>query len=171
MFVRRHWGVIAIFAIAVALVFAGAVYVLLWFGTSAQSTGLVPSTLGLWTMANLVAFVLYLVFWELLLVGIPVVVGVVVAWQWWKRLPDGEKGSYRFFGGRSKKTRGGGGISLLFFIAFAIKVFIDGRWNTPIATWTLDYVLGSMVTILEWGLVILGIPAALAAGWWISRRR
>jgi len=153
---------------AVALAFAGAVYVFLWFVSGAQSSGMVPSTLGLWTMGNLVRFILYAVFWELLLVGVPTAVAAVAFWQWWRRLPDGGRGGYRF-GGGSRSTGGGGGFSLLLFIAFCIKVYIDGKWNVAIGTFTLNYVVDSVVTILAWGLVIFGIPAAIALTWWLSR--
>jgi hypothetical protein len=163
---RRHWGAVAMFVVAGALALAGAVYVFLWFVSSAQSSGMVPKTLGLWTMGNLVTFTLYAVFWELLLVGVPAAIVAVAAWQWWRRLPDA--GAYRF-GGGSRSTGGGGGLSLLFFIAFCIKVFIDGKWNVAIASFTVDYVVNSMVTILVWTLVIFGIPAAIALAWWIRR--
>jgi hypothetical protein len=166
-FMRKHWSIIAVFVAAGILAFAGAVYVFLWFAGNAQSTGLVPRTLGLWTMANLVNFILNGIFWELLLIGIPVVVGAVAGWLWWKKLPGEEMRGYRLFGKRTGRTRGGGGVSLFFFIAFCIKVYLDGNWNTPISTWTLDYVVGSMILILEWTLIILGIPAAIAVVWWM----
>src|SRR5712692_764377 len=94
-FMRKHWRAVAAFAVAVVLAAAGAVYVFLWFVENAQTTGLVPRTLGLWTMANLVTFILYAVFWELLLIAVPVAIGAVVAWQWWKRLPAEERTGYR----------------------------------------------------------------------------
>ena len=149
------------------MVFVGAIYVFLWFVGNAQSSGMVPATLGLWTMANLVTFILYAIFWELLLVGVPAAIAAVIGWQWWRRLPDGERSGCHL-GGRSRSA-GGGGISLLLFIAFCIKVFIDGKWNAPIATFTLDYIVGSVITILVWGLIIFGIPAAIGLVWWISR--
>ena len=167
-FMRRHWRAAAILVLGGALAFAGAIYVFLWYVNSAQSSGMVPETLGLWTMGNLVAFLLYAIFWELLLVGIPIAVVAVAGWQWWKRLPEEERREYRF-GRRSRSARGGGGVSLLFFIAFCIKVYIDGKWNVSIATFTLDYVVGSMVTILVWGLIVFGIPAAIGLTWWIRR--
>jgi hypothetical protein len=166
-FLRRHWNVLALFVAAVALAIVGAVYVFLWFVGDAQSTGLVPSTLGLWTMGNLVTFILTVIFWELLLIGIPAIIGAVVGWLWWRNLPSEEKKEYHFFGRRSRATSGGGGISLLLFIAFCIKVFLDGNWNVAIATWTFDYVVYSMLWILIWILVIFGIPAAVGVTWWI----
>jgi hypothetical protein len=166
-FLRMHWSIVVILAVACLLAFAGAVYVFLWFVVSAQSTGLVPATLGLWTMGNVVTFILHLVFWELLLIGIPVAVGAVVGWQWWKRLPNEEKRDYHLFGKRSRAESGGSGISLLFFVAFCIKVFIDGNWNVAIATWTLDYVVGSIITILVWTAIVFGIPIAIGLIWWI----
>ena len=167
-FVRRHWGMIAIFAIAAALAVAGAVYVFWWFTGNAQSTGLVPSTLYQWTMGNLVMFILNLIFWELVLVGIPVAIGAVIGWQWWKRLPEEEK-EYRVFGKRSNSRNAEGAISPLLFIVFAIKVYIDGRWNVAMSTWTLNYVVDSIITILIWMLIIIAIPATIAAIWWIHR--
>lgn len=166
-FMRKHWRAVAIFVVACALALAGAVYVFLWFVKNAQSTGLVPSSLGLWTMANCVTFILHTIFWELLAIGIPVAIGAVAAWLWWRRLPDEERRGYRFFGRRSRATGGSGGLSFLFFIAFCIKVYLDGNWNVAIATWTLNYVVDSMVLILEWVLVIFGIPIAIAMVWWI----
>ncbi len=164
---RNHWRMVAVFVVAGILALAGAVYVFLWFVGNAQSTGLVPRTLGLWTMANLVNFILDAIFWELLLIGIPVVVGAVASWVWWTRLPDEERRGYRLFGKRSRATSGGGGVSPLFFIAFCIKVYLDGNWNIAISTWTLDYVVGSMILILEWALIIFGIPIAIGVIWWM----
>lgn len=168
-FLKRHWNAVAIFVVAGVLAIVGAVYVYLWFVGDAQATGLVPATLGLWTMSHLVSFVLHAVFWELLFIGIPVIIGAVAGWQWWKRLPDEEKKEYNSFGKRSRATRGGGGVSVLFFIAFAIKVYVDGNWNVAIATWTLNYVVYSVLTILAWTIVIFGIPATIVLIWWLNR--
>jgi len=166
-FLGKHWTAVAIFVLAAVLAFVGAVYVLLWFTKDAQTTGLVPSTLGLWSMGNIVAFILHAIFWELLLIGIPVAIGAIAGWQWWKRLPEEEKKEYNLSGRRSHTSRAGGAISPLLFIAFAIKVYVDGNWNVAISTYTLDYVVGSMITILIWTAVIFGIPAMIGVIWWI----
>ena len=166
-FMRKHWGIVAVFAAAVILVVAGAVYVFWWFAGNAQSSGLVPRSIGFWTWSNLVNFIVNAIFWELLLIGIPVVVAAVGGWLWWKKPANEELRGYRLFRKRSRTTRGGGGVSLFFFIAFSIKVYLDGNWNIPISTWTLDYVVGSMILILEWAVIIAGIPAAIVAVLWI----
>jgi hypothetical protein len=167
-FLRKHWKIAALFVVGAVLALVASVLVFLWFVGDAQSTDMVPMTLGLWTMSNLVTFVLHLVFWELVLIGIPVGIAAVGGWQWWKRLPNEEKKEYHFFSSRSRTTGGSGGISILFFIAFCIKVFIDGNWNVAISSWSLDYVVESMISILIWVAIIFGIPAAIGVILWIN---
>jgi uncharacterized membrane protein len=167
-FLRKHWKIAALFVVGAVLALVASVLVFLWFVGDAQSTAMVPMTLGLWTMSNVVTFVLHLVFWELVLIGIPVGIAAVGGWQWWKRLPDEEKKEYHFFSSRSRTTGGSGGISILFFIAFCIKIFIDGNWDVTIASWSLDYVVESMISILIWVAIIFGIPAAIGTILWIN---
>jgi hypothetical protein len=166
-FIRKHWAIFAVFVLAAILAFAGAVYVFVWFTGNAQTAGIVPSMLNLWSMNNLVLFIIHAVFWELVLIGIPAVIAAVIGWLWWKRIPETEKQQYHLSGKRSKSSGGGGAVSTLLFIAFAIKVYVDGNWNTAIADWTLDYVVGSMVTILIWTAAIFTIPAIIGLVWWI----
>lgn len=167
VFLKRHRGALTVFTVAVAAAVAWAVYVFWWFTGNAQSTGLVPSVLGSWSMGNLVYFIIYSILWELLLVGIPVVAAAVAAWIWWKRLPYDERGG--FHGGGGKRSAGSGGAGFFFLVAFAIKVYFDGNWNVPISTYTLNYVVGSVITILVWLAVIFGIPLAIGLTWWASR--
>lgn len=164
-FIRKHWKAFAVFMVAAILAVAGAVYVFIWFTGNAQSINLVPSTLNLWTMENIVMFFLNLIFWELILIGIPVAIGAVIGWQWWKRLPEEEK--HNLSTKRSRSSSAGGAISPLLFIAFAIKVYVDGNWNVAISSWSLDYVVGSMVTIIIWIVAIAAIPAIIGIVWWI----
>ena len=168
-FLRKHWNMLVYWIIAAIVAAIGAILVYLWFVGDAQSTGLVPTTLGLWAMGHLVTFLLHLIFWEVLLIGIPVIIAAVAGWLWWKKLPDEEKKEYHFFGTRSRATSGGGGsISLLLLIAFCIKVFTDGNWNVAFATWTFDYLVYSLLSALIWILIIFGIPIALGIIWWIN---
>jgi hypothetical protein len=167
-FLNKHWKITAVFAVGAILAFVGAILVFLWNVDYAQSINMVPMTLGLWTMGHIVTFILHLIFWELVLIGIPVGIAAVGGWQWWKRLPDEEKKVYHFSRSNSRTTGGSGGVSILFFIAFCIKIFIDGNWNVAIASWPLDYVVESMISILIWVAVIFGIPAAIGIIWWIS---
>lgn len=166
-FFKRHWNIAAVFIVAVVLAAAGAVYVYSWFAGEAQTTGMVPSSLGLWTMGDVVTFMLHLIFWELVIIGIPAAIGAVIGWQWWKKLPEEEKKEYHFFDKSSRTTSGGSGISMLFFIGFCLKVFIDGNWDVAISVWSLDYVVESMITILVWSVIIFGVPMAIGGIAWL----
>ncbi len=166
-FIRKHRVAFAVFIVAAVLAAAGAVYVFVWFVGNAQAVGLVPSALSQWSMGHMVTFMLHAIFWELVLIGIPVAVGAIIGWQWYRRLPD--KNVYKLSGKRSKSSGAGGGFSFFLFIVFAIKVYLDGNWGVPVASWTVDYVVGSMVTILIWIVAIAAIPAIAGLVWWLSR--
>jgi hypothetical protein len=167
-FIKVHWGVFTLFVAACVAALVGAVYVFTWFAGNAQTSGLVPTTLAQWTMGNIISFLLNMVFWELVFVGIPLLIGVVIAYWWWRRLPADEKAGYHLFGKHRRGASGDGG-SFLFFIAFCIKVYIDGNWNTAISSWTFDYVVSSSITIFVWALIIFSIPTTIAFIWWIQR--
>ncbi len=166
-FLRRHWDALGVFVIAAIFAVIGGIYVYLWFVGQAQATALVPSVLELWSMGNLVTFIVYLVLWEALLVGIPVAIAAAAGWTWWKRIPEEERKRYHFFEHRSRASSGGGGFSLLFFIAFCIKVFLDGRWNIAIGSWTLDYLVYSLLWTFIWLAIIFGIPAVIGLLAWL----
>ena len=168
-FFKKHWNMLVYWIIAAIIAAIGVVLVFLWFVGDAQSTSMVPMTLGQWTMGHYVTFILYLAFWELLIVGSSVAIAAIVGWVWWKQIPDAERKEYEFFK-RSRTENGGEGISFLFFVAFCIKVYIDGKWDVAIASWTLDYVVDSMITILVWGAIIFGIPALIIGLVWLSRQ-
>jgi hypothetical protein len=170
-FIRKHWAMFAVFVVAAVLAVAGAVYVFVWFAGNAQATEIVPSSLGMWSMNNLVMFILHAAFWELVLIGIPVAIGAIIGWQWWTRIPEEEKKEYNLSTKSSKSSNAGGAISPLLFIAFALKVYIDGQWNAPIAGFSLDYVVGSMVTILIWTAIVCAVPAIVGFIWWITREK
>jgi len=172
IFISRHWKMFALFIAIVIIAIIGAIYVFLWFVGEAQMSGLVPTTLNLWTMNYLVTFILHVIFWEIIFILIPVLIVIILIWQlWWKRLPDLERQEYKrghlFFGSRSRTTDGGGAISLFINIVFIIKVLYDGKWNEPFAQWSFDYLVYSYLWALIWVLIIIGIPIAIGGIWWI----
>ena len=171
-FLRKHWNIVVLFVVGAILVSIGAIFVYLWVVGDAQLTGLVPATLDLWAMGHIVTFLLHLIFWEAILIGIPVILAAVVGWLWWKKLPDDEKEEYKrghLFGKRSRRTEGGEGISFLIFIVFIIKIYLDGNWNVAFATWTFDYLVYSCLWALIWVLIIFGIPIVIGGTWWLHR--
>ena len=173
IFARRHWNMLAVWIVAALVAVIGAILVFLWFVGDAQATSLVPRTLNLWTLGYLIAFILNTIFWELLIIGIPaIVLAAIIYFLWWKKLPAEERSEYRkrhLFGKTSRRRDGGGAITFLINIGFIIKVYIDGNWNVPFATWTFDYLVYSYFWIILWFAIIVGIPLAIGAIWWIHR--
>jgi len=170
-FLRKHWQMFVLWIVIAILAVIGAIYVFLWFVGEAQSTGLVPETLNLWAMNHVVTFILHVIFWEIIFIVIPIIVVVVAIWQlWWKKLPIEERTEYKrghLFGKRTRKKDGGGVISLFINIVFIIKIYLDNNWEKPFAEWRFDYLVESYLWAIIIVLIIIGIPIAIGATWWI----
>jgi hypothetical protein len=174
-FFQKHFGLFLLFIIAGIIAFASAVYVFLWFVAEAQLTNLVPEILGEWTIGYCITFILHLIFWELIYIGIPVVIFIAaVYFLWWKKLPDDERKEYKegnlFLGGKNHRRDAGGMITFLINIFFLIKVYIDDNWNLAFKDWKFDYLVNSYIWALIWVLVIFGIPILIGVSWWISQK-
>jgi ABC-type amino acid transport system permease subunit len=172
-FLKRHWNMLAVFITAAVIAVIGAVFVFLWFVGDAQATDLVPKTLNLWSMGYLITFILHILFWEIVLIGIPVIVFIIVVYLfWWKKFPIEERDEYRrrhLFGKSSRRRDGSGAVTFLINIGFIIKVYVDGNWSVPFAKWTFDYLVYSYLWVIIWIVVIFGIPLTIGAVWWIHR--
>jgi len=116
-------------------------------------------------------FIIHLAFWELVIIGIPVAVAAIGAWLWWKKIPEPERKQYTFFDKSTNTEKGGSGVSFLLFVGFCLKVYIDGNWHDAIASWTLNYVVDSMVTIVFWSAIVFGIPALIIGLIYLSQQR
>jgi len=170
-FLRKHWQMFVLFIVAAIVAIIGAIYVFLWFVGEAISTGLAPEYLSSWAMGHIIPFLLHLIFWEFIYIGIPVILTVAaIYFLWWKKLPDKERKEYgddHLFGKRSRRTDCSGGISFLIFIAFAIKIYLDGNWGVAISTWKFEYLVSSYITVFIWIAIIFGIPILIGGTGWI----
>jgi len=173
-FLSKHWREFTLFIILGVIGFVAAIYVFLWFVGEAQSTGLVPSVLGLWSMGHFITFLVRLILWEALFIGIPGFIALVaIYYLWWKKLPSKERKEYKegnLFSSSSKSRDAGGGISFLIFVFFAIKIYMDGKWGVPFATWKFEYLVYSYLTAFMWIAIVFGIPILIGGIWWMRKQ-
>ena len=173
-FLSNHFKMFILFIIAGSIAFVFAVRVFLWFVAEAQLINLVPEILGEWTIGYCITFILHLIFWELIFVGIPVVIFIAAVYiLWWKKLPDDERKEYKdgnlFSGSKNHRKDAGGMIPFIINIFFLIKIYLYDNWNLAFKDWKLDYLVNSYIWALIGVLVIFGIPILIGGSWWISR--
>jgi hypothetical protein len=152
--------------VAGIIVLIGAITVLIWFIETSPIGGQGDWTFDQWTLNYVVGFLILIILWELLFVGVPAGLFFGVGgYVWWKILPEGEKQEFRDRQKKPKKHRArnsrGGGLSCLMFIAFCIYVAIDGNYDTQFGNLSYSYFIYSWLYTLMWILIILGIPAAI----------
>lgn len=176
-FLRKHWKVVIIIISGVIAAAVGGLFVFLWVKDVAQATGLVPATtLGDWTIGYCITFLLNVLLWEFIIIGLPLIaVAAVIFLQWWNKLPNEEKEEYqkepKKRTSRSGLTAGGGGgiVWGLTAIVWLILVYTDGNWDTIFNEWTFDYLVYSTLTAFLWVLLIAGVPVGIFVIWWLRR--
>jgi len=172
-FLRIHLKMLVVFVVVAILAVTGAILVFLWFVGDAQATSLIPGSLNLWNLGYLITFLLHMIFWEIVFIGIPLIItALAIFFLWWKKLPTQERHEYRhghLFGKQSRSRDGGGAITFLINIGFIIKVYLDGNWNVPFASWTFDYLVYSYLWVIIWMVIIFGIPLVIGTVLWLHR--
>jgi hypothetical protein len=168
-FLSRHWGMALVIIGVIAAAAIVSFLVFLWFVADAQTTALVPASLGLWTVGFFFTFVLNLIFWELLFVGswgIPV---AIFLWAgWYRKLPAEERKEYE---GGPRAAGGGGGFSFFVWVVWLIVVWTDGAWERAFAHWTFDQWVYSWVVACLWVLLLAGIPGLIFLLWSMNKAR
>ena len=174
-FVRKHWKAVLLLVLIGIAVFIGSIYVLLWFIGYSEFGGHGTWAFNSWSMASNIDFLLNLILWEFLIIGIPVIaIGLVVFFQWWNKFPDEEKEGLEKHGYKKRKNQrrmayggGGGLIGIVVFIAFCIIIYLDGNWSTPLGNLPYSYFVYTWLTGLMWVLIICGIPLVLILFFWL----
>ena len=161
--IRKHWKAFIVFIIGCVFALAGAIYVLFWYIESTSIGTYGTATIGEWTIAWIWEFFIYLVLWELIIVGIPVAIAFGIGWYlFWKSLSDQEKEE---FNNREKKkhhgSSAGSGFSIFTFIAFSIYMYIKGEIYTPFSDQPYSFWVYSWFEALGYLLLIAGIPAII----------
>jgi hypothetical protein len=164
--IREHWKTFMIAIIAGIVACLGAVLVVFWFMLTSPIGGQGTWFFNDWTLMHVVCFIILLILWELLFVGVPTGLFFGLGgYIWWRRLPDEEKQEFK---ARTKKEThrarnwgGGGGGGLFMFIAFCIFVAVDGFYDTQFSLLPYSYFVRAWFLTLMWIIIYFGIPAGV----------
>jgi len=165
-FLQKQWKMFLVIIGIIAGAVIGAIFVFLWVIDNGQATGLVPALIGQWTVGYCITFLLHLIFWEIIFVGIPLIVAAITLYMlWYRKLPKDEK----FPSQGAAATGGGGGISFLIGIVWLVITWVEGRWDLAFESWTLNEWVYSWLAAFLWVLLIIGVPLAIGITWWLRR--
>jgi hypothetical protein len=159
--IRKHWIVFLLFVIGCIIAFAGALMVLFWHIDTSQAGAMGMATIGDWTLAWIWEFFIFLIIWELILIGIPIAIAFGLGYNfWWKNLPEEERAEFEGRW-RGRGTAEGGGFSFGMFIAYSLYMYINGEFYTPFGNYAYSFWVNAWFHMLAWLLIIFGIPAAI----------
>ncbi|MBD3254972.1 MAG: hypothetical protein GF383_07750 [Candidatus Lokiarchaeota archaeon] len=162
--IKEHWAAIIASIIVGICAVVGMVLVLVWLVETSDIGLQGTATFDQWSLAWVVIFILLLILWELLFVGLPVGLFFGVGgYLWWRRLPDEEKQEFRTREKESKKHRGKhfGGCNFVFFVAYCIYIAIEGNFFRSFGSLPYSYWLYACIWTVIWIIIIFGIPGAI----------
>ena len=164
--IKAYWKPFLVVIIACICLAIGALLVLIWYINMSPIGGQGTWTFDQWTLNYIVGFMIQIILWELLFVGVPAVLFFAIGgYLWWSRLPDEEKAEYK---AREKKNKnrkrnagGEGGGGLFMFIAYCIYIAVSGNYNAQFGSQPYSYWIFSWFYTLMWIVIIFGIPIAI----------
>lgn len=161
--IKKHWKALALCIAVIIILIIIAVNVLIWQIQTSPIGNYGTATFDQWSLDWIVRFVIVLILWELLFVGIPAVLMFGLGgYLWWQRLDDEEKSIIKTQDGNNhRKRNAGGSCGLLFFIAYCIYIAIDGNYFTAFGSLPYSYWIYAYLLTLGWLLIIFGIPLAV----------
>jgi cation transport ATPase len=169
-FLRRHWDMALLMIVGIAIAAIAGLFVFLWVVANAQATGLVPAALGQWTVGIFIIFILNVIFWELVFVGIwAIPAALIIYFQWYKKLPKKEQQEYE--GAKRKKSKTeDSGFSFFVFLIWLVIVWLGGMWNLALQEWTINNWIFTWLTAILWALLIVGIPGIIYVIWSLKQK-
>jgi len=164
--ISEYWKTFVVVIIACICLFIGALLVLIWYILTSPIGGMGTWTFDQWTLNYIVGFMIQIILWELLFVGIPAVLFFGVGgYIWWNRLTDEQKQEHK---AREKKkkhrkrnTGGESGGGLFMFIAYCIYIAVNNNYNTKFGDENYSYWVFAWFYTLMWIIIIFGIPIAI----------
>lgn len=176
----QYWYFVVIFGLIIIGAIVGCILTVNWYIDTQSIGGNGSWTFDRFSMKTALLWMIYLVIWILLLVGLPTLAvgGFIVAINWFALFPTDLKEDIKLRWKKDeekrkrlgKKTDSGGAFSFLMFIGVCIYVYVDGNWSTEFGSLNLRYFVNAYITVLIWGLIIFGIPAVIFGITWFVKK-
>lgn len=164
-YVKKYWMYVPIYIVGAIVAITFSIIVGLWYMNISVIGGLGTWTFDQWSVGYAVIFMLVLMLFELLMVGLPTL-GYMggVTLLLWSRLPDEEKEELKSRRkknkGAGRKMGGGGGGSFLLLIVSLVIILVEGNWFEPFGNLPYTYFVYVWLLACLWTSLVFGIPIA-----------
>lgn len=168
--IKKHWKIMILAIIAIVSLCVVAVWVFIWHIETSFIGDFGKATFNEWSLDWVVRFMIVLILWELLFVGIPA--GLIFGlggYIWWKGLPQDEKSMFKKQETKSNKRKGAGGFGIVIFIFYCIYIALDGNYTAPFGSQHYSYWVYSYILTVLWILLIAGIPAVIVGLYYLKK--
>ena len=174
--IKKYWYFVLVYTIAIIGLIIGIFLVLKGYIESPDIAGGGSWTFNDFSLGTAILWVLFLCLREFLLVFLPFIsfCGILTVIIWYKVLTDEEKRALKNMEKKEKHgkkiKKGGSGMSVLFFIAFAIAVYLDGNFWVPAGNLSYSYYIFAWLVGFFWTLIVLGIPILIGGMLYLRKK-
>ncbi|MHA1144968.1 MAG: hypothetical protein ACTSRW_09555 [Candidatus Helarchaeota archaeon] len=175
---RIYWKIGLLYIIGGFGAGFAALLVFFWLLTLPITAGY-PLTLGDWTVLTIIDFSLKVSFWEAVIVGIPTIsIGLGIFLYWWSRLSEDDKKDFLSMDDNSRRRR----VLRIFILIIAVAslgcilliylgyIILTNHLLVPIGSWTVAYVINSLIVSGALCATIVGIPAlVISVIYWYTK--
>jgi len=160
--IKKYWKELLLCVIVVVVLSIIAIFVGISHIQASPFGDQGEATFDEWRLDWIVGFVVVLILWELLFVGVPaLIIFGIGGYLWWQKATEEEKTNLKKEEKRKHKAEGAGGIGCFTFIAYCIYMGIFGYYYTPFGSYPYSFWLLHYFYTIGWLLIIFGIPMAI----------
>ncbi|MHA2073127.1 MAG: hypothetical protein ACXACU_07940 [Candidatus Hodarchaeales archaeon] len=175
----QYWYFVLLFGLIIIGAIIGLILTLNEYINTSTIGGQGTWTFDQFSMGTALEWVIFLILWILVIVGMPalVIVGLIVAIIWFVVFNPELKEEIKMRSKREEERRkrlgrtseGSGVFGFFMFIGVCIYIALDGNWTTEFGNLNFGYFVDAWIAVFLWAIFIFSIGVVIGIFWFVNK--